>query len=812
MLYKYQMMDVKKILGAIVLFLNTLMAFSQEQNLKLWYTAPADASVKDVDNGWKNDEEWLKALPVGNGFIGAMVFGDVHKERLQLNDKTLWSGSVADNDNPDAFASLQEIRNLLFAGKYKEATELTNKTQVCKGAGSGNGNGSTVPFGCFQTLGDLWIDFKAKGSYKNYYRDLDIINGIAAVQYEQNGTQFRREVFASFPAKALIVHLTASKAQALSFTLDINRPERYAVTTQQNSLVMKGAMSNGTGGEGMQYKVSVTPLLKGGRLSAVGNTLEISNADEVTLIITSGTNYRLHYPDYMNAGYEAELDRVTANAVRQSYATLRREHIDDFSSFMKRVTLQLGDKGNAVLPTDELLQKNKQSQNEQQLYALYFQYGRYLLLSSSRSGSLPANLQGMWANKIQTPWNCDYHTDVNVQMNYWPVEVTNLSESHLQLTELIASLQQPGTKTAATQYHAGGWVMHPITNVWGFTAPGEHPSWGLHVGASAWLNQHLWEHYAFTKDVAYLRKVFPILVSASVFYLDWLVKDPVSGKLVSGPAASPENSFLAPDGSNASISMGPSHDHQVIYDLFNNTLMAAAELGIKNEEIDQIRRAILQIPSPAIGSGGRLMEWSREFKELEPTHRHVSHLFALYPGHQVSYYKTPALAQAAKKSLEMRGDGGTGWSLAMKVSFWTRLHDGDHALKLLNRLLHPVRSSDVEMSNSGGTYDNLFCAHPPFQIDGNFGATAGIAEMLVQSHEDFIELLPALPGAWKDGLVKGLCARGGFELSLQWKEGKITQVVLLSKKGGIARVKYGDKEQSLETIPGKTYDLNGLMN
>lgn len=812
MLYKYQMMDVKKILGAIVLFLNTLMAFSQEQNLKLWYTAPADASVKDVDNGWKNDEEWLKALPVGNGFIGAMVFGDVNKERLQLNDKTLWSGSVADNDNPDAFASLQEIRNLLFAGKYKEATELTNKTQVCKGAGSGNGNGSTVPFGCFQTLGDLWIDFKAKGSYKNYYRDLDIINGIAAVQYEQNGTQFRREVFASFPAKALIVHLTASKAQALSFTLDINRPERYAVTTQQNSLVMKGAMSNGTGGEGMQYKVSVTPLLKGGRLSAVGNTLEISNADEVTLIITSGTNYRLHYPDYMNAGYEAELDRVTANAVRQSYATLRREHIDDFSSFMKRVTLQLGDKGNAVLPTDELLQKNKQSQNEQQLYALYFQYGRYLLLSSSRSGSLPANLQGMWANKIQTPWNCDYHTDVNVQMNYWPVEVTNLSESHLQLTELIASLQQPGTKTAATQYHAGGWVMHPITNVWGFTAPGEHPSWGLHVGASAWLNQHLWEHYAFTKDVAYLRKVFPILVSASVFYLDWLVKDPVSGKLVSGPAASPENSFLAPDGSNASISMGPSHDHQVIYDLFNNTLMAAAELGIKNEEIDQIRRAILQIPSPAIGSGGRLMEWSREFKELEPTHRHVSHLFALYPGHQVSYYKTPALAQAAKKSLEMRGDGGTGWSLAMKVSFWTRLHDGDHALKLLNRLLHPVRSSDVEMSNSGGTYDNLFCAHPPFQIDGNFGATAGIAEMLVQSHEDFIELLPALPGAWKDGLVKGLCARGGFELSLQWKEGKITQVVLLSKKGGIARVKYGDKEQSLETIPGKTYDLNGLMN
>ncbi|HEX5023635.1 MAG TPA: glycoside hydrolase family 95 protein, partial [Agriterribacter sp.] len=348
---------MKKIVGVIVLFLNTSITFSQEQNLKLWYKAPADASVKDVDNGWKNDEEWLKALPVGNGFLGAMVFGDVNKERLQLNDKTLWSGSVADNDNPDAFASLQEIRNLLFAGKYKEATELTNKTQVCKGAGSGNGNGSTVPFGCFQTLGDLWIDFKAKGSYKNYYRDLDIINGISSVQYEQHGTQFRREVFASFPAKALIVHLTASTAKALSFTLDINRPERYAVTTQQNSLVMRGTMSNGTGGEGMQYKVSVTPLLKGGKLSATGNKLEVSDADEVTIVITAGTNYRLHYPDYNNANYEAELDRVTAGAVRKSYAVLRREHVQDFSSFMKRVTLQLGDKGNADLPTDELLQK-----------------------------------------------------------------------------------------------------------------------------------------------------------------------------------------------------------------------------------------------------------------------------------------------------------------------------------------------------------------------------------------------------------------------------------------------------------------------
>ncbi|MFT3705734.1 MAG: glycoside hydrolase family 95 protein [Agriterribacter sp.] len=801
----------KKLLSAGFLFFSIVVSAQQNNNLRLWYKTPANATVKDVKEGWINDEEWLKALPVGNGFIGAMVFGDVNKERLQLNDKTLWSGSPDDNDNPDAYASLQEIRNLLFAGKYKEATELTYKTQVCKGAGSGQGNGATVPFGCFQTLGDLWIDFNATAAYKNYSRDLDLINGIASVQYEQNGVRFKREIFASYPDQALIVHLSASKAGALSFNLHADRPERFNTIASQGRLTMSGTMNNGKGGDGMKYQVIITPVIKGGTINTKDNGLVISNSNEVTIVITSGTDYRLHYPDYINNHFEEALDKRTAQAVAKNYNTLRQRHIADFSPYMKRVSLKLGSEDAAALPTDDLLQKNKTTQGEQYLYSLYFQYGRYLLLSSSRKQSLPATLQGMWANKIQTPWNCDYHTDVNVQMNYWPVEVTNLSESHLQLTDLIASLQEPGTKTARTHYHAGGWVMHPITNVWGFTAPGEHPSWGLHVGACAWLSQHLWEHYAFSMDKEYLKKVFPILESASAFYLDWLVKDPVTGKLVSGPAASPENAFIAPDSSTASISMGPTHDHEVIYNLFTNTLNAAMALNIKDEAINKISTARDQLQPLAVGSDGRLMEWAHEFKEVEPTHRHVSHLFALYPGSQISYYSTPALAKAAEKTLEGRGDGGTGWSLAMKIGFWTRLHDGDHALKLLNRLLNPVHSSGVDMSNSGGTYNNLFCAHPPFQIDGNFGGTAGIAEMLLQSHEAFLDILPALPSTWQNGEVKGLCARGGFTLDIKWANGKLVNASLVSKKGGTCKIKYGAKEISLQTIAGKKYEIGNQL-
>jgi alpha-L-fucosidase 2 len=776
-------------------------------NDKIWFSTPASASIKDNTNGWKSDPEWLKALPVGNGFLGAMVFGDVNQERIQLNEKSLWSGSQQDSDNPEAAKYIPEIRNLLFKGKYKEAAELTNKTQICKGKGSGQGNGATVPFGCYQTLGDLRLDFGKKSTFKNYYRELDLNTGIALTSYEQDGIKYKREVFSSFPDRALVIRLTADKPNSLSFSLSLDRPERFKTLAENDRLVMSGILNNGKNGDGMHYKTYATPQLNGGTIKVNGHALKISRATSVTIILTAATNYRLHYPDYTNANFESELNAVTKNAKAKNYDLLRKRHVADFSSFIKRSALQLNNSTNN-LPTNELMARNVQTQNESALYGLYYQFGRYLLLSSSRNGSLPANLQGIWANQIQTPWNGDYHTDINVQMNYWPAEVTNLSECHDQLVNLVSSLLEPGKRTAKIQYQMNGWVLHPITNVWGYTSPGEHPSWGMHIGGGGWICQHLWEHYAFTKDKNYLVKVFPILKEASKFYLDWLVKDPKTGKLISGPSPSPENSFQAPDGAKVQISMGPTHDQEVIYELFNNTLNAAAIL--KNTDtgfLKKISDAKQNLARPKIGSDGRLMEWAEEFKELEVQHRHLSHLYALYPGNEITTDKTPQLAEAVKKSLEMRGDAGVGWTYAWKIALWARLNDGNRAFKILNAQLRPTADTDTKYDQGGGSYYNLFDACPPFQIDGNFGVIAGMAEMLMQSHEDFISLLPALPAAWKDGSIKGLVARGGFDVDMKWQNGQLQSATVLSKKGGLCTIGYQGKKVTLQTKAGQHYQI-----
>ena len=757
---------------------------------KLWYQQPANASVVDDPNGWKDDPEWLSALPLGNGALGAMVFGDVKQERIQLNEESMWSGSPADNDNPDAYPAQAEIRQLLFAGKYKEATQLTRETQICKGEGSGHGNGANVPFGCFQTLGDLWIDFEKQSTYENYRRELDLEEAVVRVSYTQEGVHYKREIFVSQPDQLLVIKLSADKPGQLSFKSTINRPERYQTRAEGDQLIMQGVLPDGKGGEGLQYMARLSAVNVNGTLRYADENLIVEKADEVTLLLAVSTDYMLEYPTYKGRDYEEITAANLQKGKQKTTKELLERHLAEYQQYFKRVDLKLSAEAADTIPTDVRLQQFKATKSDPRLVELYFQYGRYLLIASSRPGTLPANLQGIWANKIQTPWNGDYHTDVNVQMNYWLAESTHLGEMHLPLFDLMESLQKPGAKTAQVHYNAEGWLVHPITNVWGFTAPGEDAGWGMHVGGGAWLATHIMEHYYFTLDKAFLAANYPVLKTATAFYLDWLIADPTTGELLSGPSVSPENQFIAPDGSRSKICMGPAHDQQVIWQLFENFKDASNVLDIKDEFLNRVLQSQKQLAKSKIGTDGRLMEWNEEFEEVELGHRHISHLFALHPGYQIDVQKTPDLALAAKKSLDFRiqnGGGHTGWSAAWLINQYARLGEAENAKNSLNIVL------------AKSTSPNLFGLHPPFQMDANFGATAGIAEMLLQSQSGEIRLLPALPKEWKDGEVKGLCARGGFVVDMKWEAGALTDLRVYSKKGGTCKLAYKGQEMAVET-------------
>lgn len=759
-----------------------------DTDIKLWYNTPADATAKDSPDGWQDDAHWLSALPLGNGSLGALVFGDVHQERIQLNEETMWSGSPQECNNPEAAKNLEKIKELLFQGKYKEATELTNSTQICKGPGSGEGNGAAIPFGCFQTMGDLWINFANKQPYQNYKRELNLNDATATVTYTQDGVNYKREVFISKPDQVMVMRLSADKPEKLSFSCTMNRPECFSTQAQDDQLVMSGALPDGKGGKGLEYIVRLKAVANGGKVTYHDSTLSVDRANEVMLILCASTDYKLEFPTYKGRDYKNITKNVIEKAEKKTYEQLYENHESEYTPYFERAKFKLSEMPDTIA-TDVLVTNAQKGIFNDRLYELMFQYGRYLLISSSRPGTMPANLQGLWANKLQTPWNGDYHTDVNVEMNYWPAEVTNLSEMHMPLFDLIKSLVKPGTRTAQVQYNKKGWVVHPITNIWGYTSPGEYASWGMHTGASAWICQHIGEHYRFTGDKKFIKDMYPTLKGAVEFYMDWLSVNPKTGRLVSGPAVSPENTFVAPDGSECQISMGPAHDQQTIWQLFDDFEMISDALGIKDDFTKKVSEAKNNLAGTKIGSDGRIMEWAEEFPEIEPGHRHISHLFAVHPGSQINILQTPELAEAANKSMDYRiqhGGGYTGWSSAWLISQYARLHRADKAKESLDKVLK-------ESLNT-----NLFTQCPPFQIDANFGTTAGIAEMLIQSHvyDDnayIIQLLPSLPNEWKQGEFTGLKARGGFEVDVKWENGKIVSAKVKSLLGNICKIWYNGK-------------------
>lgn len=740
--------------------LSTLAQAQKKIPLKLWYKQPSGKT-------------WENALPIGNGRLGAMVYGNVEKEIIQLNEHTVWSGSPNRNDNPEALAALPEIRKMIFEGNHKEAEKQANKAIITK-----KSHGQM-----FQPVGNLNLTFEGHEKYSDYYRELDIEKAISKTSYVVDGVTYTREALASFADRVIVIRLSTNKIGSLAFTANYSSPHKKKTFSVKNlDLQINGTTSDQDDVKGMVEFKGITRIkLDGGIISKTDTSLSVKGANAATIFISIASNFN-NYND-ISGDEEKRAEAYMNKAFTKTFDNIKANHIKGYQKFFNRVKFDLGSTDATKLPTDERL-NNFRSTNDPQMVALYYQFGRYLLISSSQPGGQAANLQGIWNNRLSPPWDSKYTININAEMNYWPAEKTNLSELHEPFLQMVKDLSVTGQQTAKDMYGARGWMAHHNTDIWRATGAIDGAFWGMWTSGGGWVSQHLWEHYLYTGNKAFLASAYPALKGAAQFYVDFLVEHPKNKWMVVNPGNSPENAPAAHDGS--SLDAGVTMDNQIVFDVFNTAIRAAEILKKDASFIDTLKTLRAKLPPMHIGQHNQLQEWLDDIDDPNDKHRHISHLYGLYPSNQISAYRTPELFEASKNSLIYRGDVSTGWSMGWKVNWWAKLQDGNHAYKLIQNQLTPIGNE----RGSGGTYNNLFDAHPPFQIDGNFGCTSGITEMLMQSDDGAIHLLPALPDVWPSGNISGLKARGGFEIiEMQWKDFKLVKLVVKATLGGNLRLR-----------------------